>query len=167
MLGFTIVRMYSDCTPIVLRMYSECTLTVGCMAFVAWRTCGTRSVRINTFLDERRFGQDVVPCATQCVWYDGSAVPINYAQNRPGQPGHPAAPVFVTTKLADLKDLAWWAADDPQIGHPRNGDASMIMRRLKVYSYEHRIPKPRPRLPFCGRCFAHMVLNGGNPLPRP
>ena len=124
-----------------------------------------------TFLDEWRFGQDVLPYATQCLWYDGSAVPINYAQNRPGQTGHPpyrgTAPVFVTTKAADLKDLAWWAADDPQTGHPRNGDASMIMRRLEVYSYEHRIPKPPPRLPFCGRCFAHMVLNGGNPPPRP
>ena len=44
---------------------------------------------------------------------------------------------------------------------------AMIMRRLKVYSYERRIPKPPPRLSFCGRFFAHMLLNGGNPPPRP
>ena len=89
-----------------------------------------------------------------------------WTENNPGTSTlQGTAPIFITTKLGDLQKLAWWAADDPHTGGPRSGDASMIMRRLKVYQYHHRIPKPPPHLPFCGRCFAHMIIHGGTPPP--
>jgi hypothetical protein len=131
-----ILRMYSD-------WYSECTPNV----FRMYSDCGMHSLLPDARLAQRSLRTRVCTSVPAQPPYRGTA------------------PVFVTTKLADLKDLAWWAADDPHTGHPRNGDASMIMRRLKVYSYQHRIPKPPPRLPFCGRCFAQMVINGGNPPP--
>ena len=89
-----------------------------------------------------------------------------WTENNPGTSTlQGTAPIFITTKLGDLQKLAWWAADDPHTGGPRSGDASMITRRLKVYQYHHRIPKPPPHLPFCGRCFEHMIIHGGTPPP--
>ena len=117
------------------------------------------------FLDEWRFDDAVVPYAEQCLWLDGSAVTINRAQNIAGQTGHVqyrgTAPIFVTTKLPDLQRLAWYAADDPWTQAPRCAEASMIYRRLKVYCFDQRVPKPPQKTPFCGHCFAHMVLQGG------
>ena len=34
----------------------------------------------------------------------------------------------------------------------------MLRRRLKIYKFETRIPKPASDISFCGRCFANMVL---------
>ena len=45
MVGFTILRMYSDCTPNVLRMYSECTPTVACTVCCLTLVSHTRSLR--------------------------------------------------------------------------------------------------------------------------
>ena len=56
------------------------------------------------------------------------------------------APVFVTSKLEDIKKLAWWAEDDPDTGAPRSAEASMMYRRLKVYPYTKRIAKPPPQI---------------------
>ena len=119
------------------------------------------------FLDEYRFNEEVLPLATQCLWMDGSAVTINRAQNIKGQKGHytyeGTAPIFATTKAADLARLAALAADDPRTGVPWSGEASMIYRRLKIHWFHTRIPKPPPKVPFCGHCFAYMILNGQFP----
>ena len=120
------------------------------------------------FLDEFRFNNGIVSYATQCQWFDGSTFSITRPQNMPGASGHyqyrGSAPIFVTTKLADIEKLEEWAADDPQTGVPKSAEASMILRRLKVYRFERRIPKPPPKLPFCGHCFANLVLNGCPPV---
>ena len=115
------------------------------------------------FLDEWRFSDDVLSWSAQCMWYDGSVVSVKRPQNVPGQSGHleyrGTAPIFVTTKLRDLENLAWWAADDPWTGEPRDAEASMIYRRLKVYEYRTRIPKPPAKTPFCARCFAQLIFH--------
>ena len=103
------------------------------------------------FFDEWRFGVDVLPWSTQCLPYDGSNVPVNRPQNVPGQCGQTkyfgSSPVFATTKLSDVQKLAAHAAVDTFTGRPGSADASMIMRRLKVYPYMTRIGKPPPGIP--------------------
>ena len=49
---------------------------------------------------------------------------------------------FITGKLDDLESLAKHVAVDADTGRPRNADASMLHRRLKVYPYTVRIRKP-------------------------
>ena len=70
------------------------------------------------------------------------------------------APIFATTKYQDLDRLQQAAADDAETGLPGNGDASMILRRLKVYRFSQRVQKPKRQLPYCGRCFARLVCAG-------
>ena len=119
------------------------------------------------FLDEWRFGIDVLSFATQCVLYDGSTVPITRPQNVPGVTGHyqyqGSAPILVTTKLSDIKRLQAAAVDDLETGEPSSAEASMIVRRLKVYPFTKRIPKPPAGLCFCGTCFSKAILTGALP----
>ena len=92
-----------------------------------------------------------------CLWLDGSPVPVAMPQNTPGcsaahEVYHGMAPIFITTKLQDLDDLI--AAGD--------GEASMVLRRLRVFRFTKRItPPPNSRMPECGSCFARMVLEYG------
>ncbi len=115
------------------------------------------------FLDEYRFDPDVVSWATQCLWFDGSAVPLGRPQNVPGVTGNiqykGSAPVFITTKLADLQWLESYAQVDPATGVPWNADASMICRRLKVHRFPHRVQKPSSNFPFCRHCFANLLMS--------
>jgi len=118
------------------------------------------------FFDEWRFDQEVVPWAVQCLLYDGSGVTVNRPQNVAGQIGHTtyrgSSPIFVTTKLADVRRLEAAATADPTTGLPGDADALMIFRRLKIYPFTVRIPKPPPGLPYCARCFSSLVLSQGS-----
>ena len=117
------------------------------------------------FLDEWRFDNAIVPYAVQDQWYDGSSVTIPRPQNVQGQIGHfdykGSAPIFATSTLADLQYLETMAANYPRTGLPRNTEASMMFRRLKIYRYWHKINKPPPKTPYCGHCFAQLILNRG------
>jgi hypothetical protein len=114
------------------------------------------------FLDENRFNEAVIPFAVQCLLYDGSGVPVARPQNQTGIQGHityrGTSPVFATGKLEDIQRLEALAAVDPSTGAPRNADASMLLRRLKVHRYTTRIAKPKDKVKYCGRCFANLVL---------
>ena len=114
-----------------------------------------------TFLDEFRFVNKSISFGTQCLWFDGSAVPVARPQNLPGCAGNflyrGSAPVFVTGKLEDIDNLTQQAALDPQTQRPKNADASMLLRRLKVHEYRVRIDKP-PKTCQCARCFAQLLL---------
>ena len=85
---------------------------------------GLETARV-VFLDDFRFMHSVVPVGTQCLWFDGSPLPVAMPQNQPGSTGNDIyrgdAPIFITTKLQDIDDLE-------QAG---DGDASMILRRLE------------------------------------
>ena len=123
------------------------------------------------FLDEWRFDQSILPFATQCLWYDGSTVPVARPQNDSGATGHKdykgSAPIFVTTKRDDLLKLQAWALDRPDTGKPWDANASMLCRRLKVYHFTKRLPKP-PALKTCPRCFAELLLASSRaPSPSP
>ena len=107
----------------------------------------------------------VLSYATQCLWFDGSTVAINRAQNVQGVTGHlqygGTAPIFATGRLSDIQALADLAADNPATGNPFDSEASMLHRRLKVYPFTSQIAKPPAKTPFCGHCFAYFVLNKG------
>ena len=113
------------------------------------------------FLDEFRFNHDKLSFATQNLWFDGSAVPIGKPQNILGGPGNilymGTAPVFITTKLDDLEWLESHAAENPVTQLPWDTDAAMICRRLSVYKFKHRVPKPQRKFQFCGHCFATLL----------
>ena len=113
-------------------------------------------------LDEFRFDGRLVPWSTLLLWLDGGAVPCGRPQNVPGQSGHitckGTAPLFVTTKLEDIDNLAYWAQLIPATDRPWGTEASMLLRRLKVYPFEHRVPKPAQQLPSCKHCFANMIF---------
>ena len=117
------------------------------------------------FLDEWRFDSEILPWALQCLWYDGSTLPITRPQNQAGASGHllykGTAPIFVTCKLPDLDWLIYKAQTDPTTGLPYDAEASMILRRLKIYRFTKRVPKPPAKFEFCPTCFASLVLCHG------
>ena len=53
------------------------------------------------------------------------------------------------------------AADNPRTGQPTDSDASMLLRRLKIYRFTVRLEAPagQEAVPHCARCFAQLVLN--------
>lgn len=115
------------------------------------------------FLDEWRWDPDIIPFAVQCLWFDGSAVPVARPQNDSAARGNflyqGSAPVFVTCKLPDLEWLESMAAVDAKTGRPYDADASMLLRRLRIYRFTKRMSKPPVKFPFCARCFSALVLN--------
>ena len=118
------------------------------------------------FLDEWRFDNMTVSFATQMQWFDGSQLSISRPQNISGAAQchinyEGKAPIFATTREADLARLEELAKDDVLTGKPKCAEAAMMMRRLRVYKYSHRIPKPAKKVPFCKCCFAKLVLSRG------
>ena len=99
------------------------------------------------------FEMTPVPVAMQCLWFDGSPLPIARPQNAAGQAGQDlyrgGAPIFVTTKSEDVAKLAG----------ARDGDASMFLRRLKVYNFTAKVSAPAGRVPDCPHCFAKLVCS--------
>ena len=67
-----------------------------------------------------------------------------------------SAPIFVTCKLPDLEWLEYWAQINPQTGKPWDSDASMLVRRMKVYRFTEPTPS-NGQFPFCAHCFATYV----------
>ena len=117
------------------------------------------------FLDEWRFNDAILAYPEQMQWFEGSQLTISRPQNIPGTSGHityeGTAPILVTTKLADLKLLEELAQDDPTTGQPKNAEASMMWRRLRVHHFCTKIPKPAATTPYCGRCFSKLMLSRG------
>lgn len=114
------------------------------------------------FMDDWRFDQTVLPYATQCRWYDGSCVRVQRPQNQKDTVGHVTyrgtAPIFVTTKLDAVERLEKLSEVNPETGFPADSNASMCFRRLKVYKYRSRMTKPTKLIPYCGKCFANLLL---------
>ena len=113
------------------------------------------------FLDEYRFDPEIISWASMCLWFDGSDLPIGRPQNVQGMSGNMvykgSAPIFVTTKLCDLKRLQEQAQINPSTGSPWDTDAAMLCRRMKVYSFTHRVAKPSARFECCAKCFAELL----------
>ena len=90
----------------------------------------------------------------QYLWLEGKPVPICVPQNH--FKGHSmyrgTAPIFITTPEEALAGLSTASAQQPQ------GQAGMLLRRLKIFFYTAPIPKPpAPKIVACPRCFATLV----------
>ena len=113
------------------------------------------------FLDDFRFDEDALSFSSLCLWFDGSALPIGRPQNVRGATGNfvykGSAPIFITTKTSDLAWVEQQAQVNPATGAPWDAEAAMLMRRIKIYNFTVKVPKPARKLPFCGRCFAHFL----------
>ena len=68
-----------------------------------------------------------------------------------------SAPIFITAKekgLALLEDEAERAMRENTAS-----EATMLLRRLRLYRFTQRMPKPPVALKPCGCCFAKFVLH--------
>ena len=107
-------------------------------------------------LDEWMFIDEDLPLSIQLLWLEGKPVPITMPQNQ--HVGHKlyegSAPMFVTCPETALAGLSAESAQRPQ------GQAGMLLRRLKIYLFTVPIPKPPlPKLVPCARCFATLVTS--------
>ena len=111
-------------------------------------------------LDEWRFGASVLPLPLQLLWLEGKPVPIARPQDH--FLGHclykGTAPIFITTPLKRLQKLIEEAEHARQNGVAC--EASMVLRRLKIYKFEAVLPKPAEQIPACASCFAKFLFEG-------
>jgi len=115
------------------------------------------------FLDEWRFKSAPVGLPTQLLWLEGKPVPAAKPQNIPGVVGNflykGSAPIFITTSLDYLVELRAAAQINELTGLPHDGNAAMLLRRLQVYDFTVKMPKPARKVKCCGRCFADLVMS--------
>ena len=107
-------------------------------------------------LDEWMFIDEDLPLSIQLLWLEGKPVPVTMPQNQ--HVGHKvyegSAPMFVTCPETALAGLSAESAQRPQ------GQAGMLLRRLKIYMFTVPIPKPQlPRSVPCPRCFSTLVAS--------
>ena len=111
-------------------------------------------------LDEWSFSGAPVSLSTQLLWFEGKPVPITRPQNN--SIGHflykGTAPIFVTTPLQKMEPFLKQAEDASRRGV--SSEATMILRRIKLYKFEHKVRKPACQIPQCASCFASFVLEG-------
>ena len=93
-------------------------------------------------LDDWCFDDTVLPLPTQLLWYEGKPFPLPRPQNSSHYQGHllyeGTAPIFVTVKEKDLGPLMAQAQVAFAQGIP--SEHTMLMRRLKVYSFSRPLP---------------------------
>jgi hypothetical protein len=111
-------------------------------------------------LDDWSFDETVLGFSTQLRWLEGKPIMITRPQNQSAYLGHftyrAAAPIFVTTKeshLAPLQAATLRAQEEDQAS-----EASMLLRRLQLYAFTQKMPKPAAPIPPCGCCFAKLIF---------
>ena len=107
-------------------------------------------------LDEWMFIDEDLPLSIQLLWLEGKRVPVTMPQNQ--HVGHKlyegSAPMFVTCPETALAGLSAESSQRPQ------GQAGMLLRRLKIYTFTVPIPKPPlPKVVPCARCFSTLVTS--------
>ena len=117
---------------------------------------GKKAVR----LDEWRFAASVLPLSIQLLWFEGKPVPLARPQGE--YIGHllykGTAPIFITTPWKRFEKLEADAQSAVQSGC--SSEASMVLRRLKVYKFSTAVPQPPSQIPACAHCFANFVFDG-------
>ena len=111
-------------------------------------------------LDEWNFQASSVPLSTQLLWFEGKPVPITRPQN--DFAGHAlykgTSPIFITTPLKRMESFIAEAERAAQTGG--SSEATMVLRRLKLYKFTRRLRVPTEQIPQCAACFASFVLEG-------
>lgn len=112
-------------------------------------------------LDDWVFDESVLPLPTQLLWYEGKAFPLTRPQNKEYS-GHllykGTAPIFATCKEKDLGPLI--ARANSAVGHGRASQHTMLLRRLRIYSFTEPFQIPK-HIYECPSCFAKLVLQHG------
>ena len=62
------------------------------------------------------------------------------------------------TKADDMQRLFAAGSVDARTGVPQGANASMLLRRLEVYTFPDPLAKPHSQVPYCAHCFAHLIL---------
>lgn len=111
-------------------------------------------------LDEWTFDTSVIPLATQLLWYEGKSFPITRPQNK-DYSGHllykGSAPIFATCKEKELAPIIQKAHEAMQLGQP--SEWSMLLRRLKIFSFSVPFQIGPCKIPECPACFADLVIS--------
>ena len=107
------------------------------------------------FLDDWRFGGQIVSWNTQLLLLEGAPVQVAMPQNQAR--GHitftGSSPVFLTTLESDL------VTPKPGI---QPGDLAMLRKRLTVFRFHHVQENPDRSLKPCVACWAQFILGRGN-----
>ena len=100
---------------------------------------------------------------TQLLWYEGKPFPLPRPQNSAQYNGHllyqGTAPIFVTVKEKDLGPIIAQAQVALAQGVP--SEHTMLMRRLKIYSFTKPLPRSSRHIVECPSCFAKLLLRYG------
>ena len=119
----------------------------------AFPLLGLEKARV-VWLDDWRFNEDIVSWAVQLLWFEGAGFVIARPQNLFS--GHlrytKDDPIFITTLQADLHALK---------GKLKQGDVDMMVKRLKVFEFKHKVNIPSQVAKGCKSCFANFVLELG------
>jgi hypothetical protein len=131
----------------------------GCPEDGNYPLLGLEKKRV-ALLDDWSFNEEVLSFDCQLKWLEGKPVTITRPQNKDGYSGHLSyrgtAPIFVTTKeshMMPLEAAACLADEENTASH-----ASMLLRRLKLYKFAQKMPKPRTPIKPCGSCLAKFLL---------
>ena len=110
-------------------------------------------------LDEWHFAASVLPLNVQLLWYEGKPVPISLPQGN-DVVGHldyrGTAPIIATCPLKRIEQMeqAVRKAD----AEDTSSEASMLLRRLRIYRFTERMQKPPAHIPQCPCCFANFLF---------
>lgn len=114
-------------------------------------------------LDDWCFDERVIPLPTQLLWYEGKPFPLPRPQNNSQYNGHllyeGTAPLFVTVKEKDFGPIIAQGEVARAQGMP--SEYTMLLRRLKIYSFTTPLAVSTGHIVECARCFAQMVLRFG------
>ena len=119
----------------------------------AFPLLGLEKARV-VWLDDWRFNEDIVSWAVQLLWFEGTSFVIARPQNLFS--GHlryvKDDPIFITTLQADLHALK---------GKLKQGDVDMMLKRLTVFEFQHKVHIPAHVAKGCPSCFARFLLEPG------
>ena len=110
-------------------------------------------------LEEWTFDEATLPYGTQLLWLEGKAFIVTRPQNK-DYTGHllyrGTAPVFITCKEVHMGPMIAKAQAAAALGQAC--EASMMLRRLKVFGFTQKLPMPPDvSVPVCGHCFVRVV----------
>ena len=111
-------------------------------------------------MDDWRFNSRVLPLSLQLLWFEGKPMPVVRPQGKDEFSGHVlyrgSAPIFATTPLKHIEDMERAVRHVEADG--TGSEWSMLLRRLKIYRYSVRIPKPSKHIAQCHSCLAPLLF---------
>ena len=116
-------------------------------------------------LDEWAFDTSVLALSTQLLWYEGKPFPLTRPQNKEFN-GHllyqGTAPIFVTCKEKELEPIIAKAREAAQLGRP--SEWTMLLRRLRIFTFAVPFPVSTRKIPECATCFARFLNSYAVPM---